>query len=49
MKPVRQSLTRLKLPDMRASPVAPEEATPEYESPFTGVRLIKRRMAMNHP
>ena len=46
MKPVRQSLTRLKLPDIRDSPVAPDEAAPEHESPFTGVlKRLKRAEA----
>ena len=43
MKPVRQSLTRLKLPDIRGSPVAPDGTAPEHELPFTGVLKRHKR------
>ena len=46
MEQIQSGLTRLKLPDMTASPVAPDEAAPEHESPFTGVlKCLKRAEA----
>jgi hypothetical protein len=43
MKPVRQSLTRLKLTDMTASRVMPEGGAAEPESAFTNIlKRLKR-------
>jgi len=37
MGQIQSGLTRLKLPDMTASPVTQDATAPKHESPFTGV------------